>query len=126
MEGRNEKNSAKSRGGSACLSICFRDYADGGKGNISCQSGFGENEILSGNRFKKDALPWVEKSKKTAAIKVKVKPKKASKKVSYKSSNKKVIKVTAKGKVTAVKPGKATVTVTSKAQKKFRKKLNLP
>lgn len=49
--------------------------------------------------------------------------KKAAKKVSYKSSNQKVIKVSSKGKVTAVKPGKATVTVTSKAQKKLKRKI---
>lgn len=67
-------------------------------------------------------LGW-KKSKKTASIKVKIQPKKASKKVSCKSSNKKVVKVSAKGKVTAVKPGKATVTVTSKAQKKFKSKI---
>lgn len=73
-------------------------------------------------------LGW-KKSKKTAAIKVKVKmaskkaSKKAAKKVSYKSSNQKVIKVSSKGKVTAVKPGKATVTVTSKAQKKLKRKI---
>lgn len=71
---------------------------------------------------KKLYLGW-KKSKQTTTIKVKVKPKKASKKVKFKSSNKKIVKVSAKGKVTALKPGKATVTVTSKAQKKWKKKI---
>lgn len=67
-------------------------------------------------------LGW-KKGKNTASIKVKTSPKKASGKVSFKSSNQKVIKVSSKGKVTAVKPGKATVTVTSKAQKKLKRKI---
>lgn len=56
-------------------------------------------------------------------ISVTVKPKKASKKVTYKSSNKKVLTVSAKGVVTAKKVGKATVTVTSKSNKKLKKKI---
>lgn len=56
-------------------------------------------------------------------ISVTVKPKKASQKVTYKSSNKKVLKVSAKGVVTAKKVGKATVTVTSKSNKKLKKKI---
>lgn len=67
-------------------------------------------------------LGW-KKSKRMAAVKVKVTPKKASKKVTFKSSNKKVLKVSKKGKVTAVKAGRATVTVTSRAQKKKKAKI---
>lgn len=44
--------------------------------------------------------------------------KNVSKAVSYKSSNKKVVTVTKKGKLKALKNGKATITVTSKADKK--------
>lgn len=69
-------------------------------------------------------LGWT-KAKKSTTIKVKVKPKKAPKKVTFRSSNKKVAKVSAKGKVTAVKPGKVTITVTSKANKKWKRKVKL-
>lgn len=52
-------------------------------------------------------------------VKVKVKPNKAKyKKVTYKSSNKKVVTVTKKGKMKARKAGTAKVTVTSKINKK--------
>lgn len=52
------------------------------------------------------------KAKAKYTLKVKVKPADASnKKLKYKTSNKKVAKVSAKGKITAVKPGKATITV---------------
>ena len=54
-----------------------------------------------------------------------VKPAKASKAVTYKSSNTKVAKVSSKGVVTAVKPGKATITVTSKSNKKVTKKVTV-
>ena len=51
----------------------------------------------------------------TYKIKVKVSPKKATyKKVSFKSSDKTVVKVSKKGKVTALKEGKAVITVKSK------------
>lgn len=52
-------------------------------------------------------------------LNVSVTPKKASKKVSYKSSNKKVVSVTKKGVVKALKrKGSAKITVTSKQNKK--------
>lgn len=58
---------------------------------------------------------------KTTTLKVKsVTPKKASKKVTFKSSNKKVATVNSKGVIKAVKPGKATITVTSKSNKKVK------
>lgn len=58
---------------------------------------------------------------KSTTIKVKsVTPKKASKKVTFKSSNKKVATVNAKGKVVAKKAGKATITVTSASNKKVK------
>lgn len=57
-----------------------------------------------------------------AEIKVtKVKPKKATKKVTYKSSKKSVATVTKKGVVTAKKEGTAKITVSSKANKKVKK-----
>lgn len=61
--------------------------------------------------------------KKSVNLKVTVKPSGASKKVSYQSSNKKVATVTAKGKVTALKTGKATITVTSKSNKRLKSKV---
>lgn len=57
-----------------------------------------------------------------AEIKVtKVKPKKAKKKVTYKSNKKTVATVTKKGVVTAKKEGTAKITVTSKTNKKVKK-----
>ena len=53
------------------------------------------------------------KVKKKATIKAYVTPKNSSEKVTYKSSNKKIATVDAKGKVTAKKAGTATITVTS-------------
>ena len=53
------------------------------------------------------------KVKKKATIKANVTPKNTSEKVTYKTSNKKVATVDAKGKVTAKKAGTATITVTS-------------
>ena len=43
---------------------------------------------------------------------------KVSKKLTYKSSNKKIVKVSSKGKLTAVKNGTAKITIKSKANKK--------
>ena len=64
-------------------------------------------------------------TKKSVKLKVTVKPKGASKKVSFQSSNKKVAKVDAKGKVTALKTGKATITVTANANKKLKQKVKI-
>lgn len=64
-------------------------------------------------------------NKKSVKLKVTVKPKGASQKVSFQSSNKKVAKVDAKGKVTAVKTGRATITITAKANKKLKKKVKV-
>lgn len=61
-------------------------------------------------------LGWKE-SKKTTSLKVKYQNVK-NKKVSFKSSDKKVLKVSAKGKVTALNAGNANVTVTLKEDKK--------
>lgn len=58
---------------------------------------------------------------KSFQLKVKsVKPTKASKAVTYKSSNKKVATVSSKGKIVAKKAGKTTITVTSKSNKKVK------
>lgn len=54
----------------------------------------------------------------TLKTKVTTSGKKVSKAVSYKSSNEKIVKVTKKGKLKALKNGKATITVTSKADTK--------
>lgn len=55
----------------------------------------------------------------TLKTKVSVKPNKAKfKKVTYKSSNKKVVTVSKKGKLKAIKQGKAKITVKSKTNKK--------
>ncbi len=61
-------------------------------------------------------IGWKEK-KKSTSIKVTYKNVQ-KKKVSFKSSDKKILKVSQKGKVTAVKAGKAYVTVTLKENKK--------
>lgn len=58
---------------------------------------------------------------KKVRLKVKVKPKKAKVKLTYKTSNKKVAKVSKKGVVTGVKAGKATITVRAKVGKKVLK-----
>lgn len=58
---------------------------------------------------------------KTYQLKVKqVKPSKASKSVTWKSSNKKIATVSKKGKVTAKKPGTVKITATSKSNKKVK------
>ncbi len=64
------------------------------------------------------------KYKKTT-IKVTVKPAKAGKKVTYKISNKKVLKVSKKGVITAKKVGTAKVTVQSKVNKKLKKTIKI-
>lgn len=64
------------------------------------------------------------KGKATVSVKS-VSPKKASKKVSYKSSNKKIATVSKKGVVTGKKKGKVTITVTSKANKKVKKTIKI-
>ena len=57
----------------------------------------------------------------TCQLKVKkVKPANAGKSVTWKSSNSKVAKVNSKGKVAAKKAGKATITATSKTNKKVK------
>lgn len=59
---------------------------------------------------------------KTTKIKIKNKPKRA--KITYRSSKKSVAKVSKKGTVKGLKPGKATIKVTIKKKKKLVKKLN--
>ncbi len=63
---------------------------------------------------------------KSFTLKVKsVQPQNASKKVTYKSSNKNVASVNTKGKVTAKSIGNATITVTSKTNKKAKAKCKI-
>ena len=54
-----------------------------------------------------------------------VKPKGNSKKVTYKSSNSKVVKVSKKGVAKALKAGNATITVTSATNKKIKKSVKV-
>ena len=62
----------------------------------------------------------------TKTIKVtSVSPKTASKKVTFKSSAPTVVKVSSKGAMKAVKPGKATITVTSASNKKVTRKVKV-
>ena len=64
--------------------------------------------------------------KKTFKLKAVIGPKNATnKKVTYKSSNKKVAAVNSSGKITAKKKGKATITVTSKSNPKVKAKCNI-
>ena len=58
----------------------------------------------------------------TYKLKASFTPKKANKKVTWKSSNKKIVTVSSKGKLKAKKAGKATITVTSKVNKKIKAK----
>ncbi|MGN1165584.1 MAG: Ig-like domain-containing protein [Lachnospiraceae bacterium] len=63
---------------------------------------------------------------KTVKVKVKsVKPKNASKTVTFKSSNGKIASVSSKGVVTGKKAGKVTITATSKKNKKVKAKLKI-
>ena len=62
----------------------------------------------------------------TKTIKVtSVSPKKASKKVKFKSSAPAVVKISSKGAMKALKAGKATITVTSASNKKVTKKVKV-
>ncbi len=63
---------------------------------------------------------------KTLQLKIKVTPKNAkNKKVTYKSSNKKIASVTSKGKIKGIKKGTATITVTAKDKSKKKAKLKV-
>ncbi len=64
------------------------------------------------------------KGKATISVKS-VSPKGADKGVKYQSSNKKVATVSSKGVVTGKKAGKTTITVTSKKNKKVKKKITI-
>ena len=68
-------------------------------------------------------IGWKEK-KKTTSLKVKYTNIK-KKSVSFKSSNKKVLKVSQKGKITAVKAGNAYVTATLKEDKKVNARVKI-
>lgn len=81
-----------------------------------------------------DAANKLSLNKKKVTLKVKekyqikikkVKVKKLKSFASFKTSSKKVAKVSKKGVVTAVKPGKAVITVTKKKNKKVKAKLNV-
>lgn len=76
---------------------------------------------------KKPTKITLSKTKATIGVKDKlkvtvksVKPSGASKKVTYKSNNSKVAKVSSKGVITGVKKGTATITATSKVNKKIK------
>lgn len=53
----------------------------------------------------------------TYTLKSEVKPFTSTQKITYKSSNRKIVKVTSSGKITAVAPGKATITIASGSKK---------
>lgn len=89
--------------------------------------GFATPESVSAKTIKPKKMTLNATSKKldingSFTIKVKkVYPKKASKAVSYKSSNTGVVKVNSKGLIVARKQGTAKITVTSKKNKKLKK-----
>ncbi len=112
---------AKAAGVSLCAALVFGASAVNGS-DASAKTTVKAQSMKVTPTKKTLYLRWTDK-KKTAAIKVKFKPKGAKDKVIYKSSNVKVVKVTAKGKVTAVKAGNATVTVTSATNKKLKQKI---
>ena len=58
-------------------------------------------------------------------LKYKITPSKASKKVKFKTSNSKIVKVTTKGKITAVKKGTAKITIKSKVNSKVKKTITV-
>lgn len=62
---------------------------------------------------------------KTMKVSAKVTPAKASQKVTYHSSNKKIATVTSSGKVTAKKAGTVKITVTSKEKKSVKKVITI-
>lgn len=66
------------------------------------------------------------KKGKTYQIKCKVKPAKASdKKLIYKSDRPRIVKVSKKGKLTALRKGKAVITIKSRSNKKKQKKIKV-
>ena len=67
----------------------------------------------------------VMKKGKKFKLKVAVTPKKASKKMKYKSSNPRIVKVSKKGVVKAIRKGTAYITVTAKDKSKKKKKLKV-
>ncbi len=83
-------------------------------------------KVYSVTITKPDTTTLVLKKKKTYKLKTKVKATgKISKKVTFKSSNPKVVKVSSKGKLTAVKNGTAKITVRSKANSKKKDTLTV-
>lgn len=70
-------------------------------------------------------LGWTSGKKKASVTVKNGKKKVAVKKLTFKSSNSKVVSVSAKGKITAAKTGSATITVTSKTNKSWKKKLKV-
>lgn len=66
-----------------------------------------------------------KKSKAVTTLKVRTLAGKKVKKVKFSSSNKKVASVSAKGKVTAKKPGKVTITITVKGNSAWKKKVKI-
>lgn len=77
------------------------------------------------NKISLNAKSKTLKKGKTFKIKVKFPKNTASNKLTYKSSNSKVAKVDANGKVKAVKKGKATITVTTFNNKKAKIKITV-
>lgn len=109
----------------ACGSLPFNSYM-AGYAQAAARKAAGKNvsapEIKAKPASKTLYIGWKEKKKSTS---IKVTYKNVQKKgVSFKSSNRNILKVSQKGKVTAVKAGKAYVTVTLKENKKASIKVN--
>ena len=79
---------------------------------------------ISVKKIKITGSNYVAKGKKIP-LKATVAPAGASQKVSWKSSNRKIATVSAKGIVKGIRPGKVTITATSKANKKVTKSFTI-
>jgi len=93
---------------------------------LSAQAAKKKANVQSVTITKPDTTTLVLKKKKGYKLKIKVKTTgQISKKVSFKSSNAKVIRVNSKGKLTALKNGTAKITVRSKADSKKKDTLTV-
>lgn len=75
--------------------------------------------VVSNKQLSKNTLKINKGS--SLQLKVKVSPSKASQKVTFTSSNKKIVSVSSKGKLKGVKVGSAKITIKSKSNKKVKK-----
>ena len=105
----------------AVIAACT--YVSGGKlygGRRDCKSGAQSNQNYFKFQHRTNVCRW------GITLKVKsVKPSKASKKVTWKSSNRKIATVTSSGKVKARKEGTVTITATSKNNPRVKAKCRI-